>query len=397
MTGLGEVVASDIDVMARDIYENPYPVLRALREQGGAVYIRPLNYWLLTRYDDVRGVAADWETWTSAQGVALEPESNLSSRGTVLAADPPQHTALRAVLSEQLSPRGLAKLRGDIRRQADALVAAAAELKEFDAVTELTRKLPVQVVADLIGIPEEGRENLLRGADANFALFGPRTEHFEDCAPVSQAYLEWIVSMTDRERLRPGSWGSAVFDAVDDGRIAPESAPKLMIAYLIAGMDTTVNGIGSMLHFLAREPELWQQLRADPSLAGAAFEESLRLESPVQGFFRVATRDLIIDGAAIPKGGRALLHFGAANRDERHYPDPDRFDIRRNPLDHLAFGYGIHGCAGQGLARIEALAIVGALLDQVKSISLAGEPELHFNPVVRGLETLPIRVEPKSA
>nr|WP_275585685.1 cytochrome P450 [Geodermatophilus sabuli] len=208
------------------------------------------------------------------------------------------------------------------------------------------------------------------------------------------AYIQYIQSFDSKDKFTPGSWGAAVFDAVEDGRLTPESGMQLLNAYLVAGMDTTVNAISAYIRFLAEDPELWAALKADPSLVASGFEETLRLESPAQGFFRNTTRDVDVDGVLVPAGSRVLLSFGAANRDERHYPDPDRFDVRRNPVDHLAFGYAVHGCAGQGLARIEAQALIGSLLRRVDRIELAGEAVQHEHPVVRGLGSLPVTVVP---
>ena len=387
-----EKAEADVDLFSETLAEDPFPAYRELRDQAAAVYLRTHDSWVLTRYADVRAAAGDWQTFSSAQGVALLPEFNAMQVGTVLASDPPDHAALRAVLASQLAPRAINKLRADIRRQADQLVDSVVQLGTFDAITQLAQRLPVQVVADLIGLPEEGRENLLPGADAMFTTFGPFTPTLQERLPLIEAYDKWMRSVSDRQHLRPGSWGAAILDAVDEGRLARESAFPLMSAFLVAGMDTTVNAIGSMLWAFAERPDVWAQLGENPALVGAAFEETLRLESPVQAFFRVTTRDVEIDGTILPAQSRVLLHFGAANRDERHYSDPDRFDLQRNALDHMAFGYGNHGCAGQGLARMEAREIVGALLDRVESFELAGEPRRHYNPVVRGLEELPLSV-----
>ncbi|WP_113699227.1 cytochrome P450 [Nonomuraea lactucae] len=392
MTRFRHQVASDVDLFSRALLEDPYPVLRELRDLGGAVYMRQHDFYVLTRYEDVRRADRDWQIFTSARGVALVPEINASQIGGVLASDGPEHDSLRAVLREQVSPRAINKLRGDIDRQAAELVDALIPLGTFDAVTQLAQRLPVQVVADLIGVPDEGREKLIPGADAAFASFGPLTPELQERLPYLVAFLDWIAEVGTRDRLRPGSWGAAVLDAVDEGRLPAEKAFPLMRAFLVAGMDTTVNGIASMLRVFAERPDVWEEVRNDPKLAGAAFEEALRLESPVQGFFRETTCDVEIDGTTVPAGSRVCLHFGAANRDERHFVDPDRFDLHRGSLDHLAFGNGVHGCAGQGLARLEARAIVLALTERVTTFELAGSPVRHYNPVIRGLQELPIAV-----
>ncbi|KAB1141772.1 cytochrome P450 [Streptomyces luteolifulvus] len=392
MTRASHLVASDVDLFSHALLEDPHPVLRELRDLGGAVYMRRHDFYVLTRYEDVRAAVRDWRTFTSARGTGLVPELNAGQIGGVLASDPPEHDSLRAVLSEQVSPRAIHKLRGDIGRQAAELVDAVVPLGTFDAITQLAQRLPVQVVADLIGLPEEGRENLIPGADAAFAAFGPLTPELQERLPYLVAFLEWIEQVGTRDQLAPGSWGAAVLDAVDEGRLPADKAFPLMRAFLVAGMDTTVNGIGSMLRIFAERPDVWEEVRSNPKLAGAAFEETLRLESPVQGFFRETTRDVEIDGTTVPAGSRVCLHFGSANRDERHFVDPNRFDLHRGALDHLAFGNGVHGCAGQGLARLEARAIVSALAERVTTFELAGSPVRHYNPVIRGLQELPIAV-----
>ncbi|WP_032388718.1 cytochrome P450 [Rhodococcoides fascians] len=392
MTQLQTNVESDVDLFSAEVVDNPFPVYKELRDQGAAVYMGVHDFWLLSRYEDVRAADGDWQKFSSASGVALLPQFNALLEGSVLASDPPVHTALRAVLTDQLAPRAIRKLGENIRAQANELVQSVVAEGTFDAVTQLARCMPVQVVADLIGLPEEGRENLIPGADAYFHAFGPMTPELAERAPYIETFVKWMTTVANREYLTPGSWGTAILDAVDEGRLRQESAIPLISAFLVAGMDTTVNGIGSMLHVFADRPDVWAELQKDPTLVGAAFEEALRLEAPVQIFFRKTTVDVDVDGTVIPAGSRVGLHFGSANRDERHYPNPDHFDIHRNPLDHMAFGYGTHGCAGQGLARLEARAITEALLSQVETIEIAGTVARHYNPIIRGWGELPVAV-----
>jgi cytochrome P450 len=166
-----------------------------------------------------------------------------------------------------------------------------------------------------------------------------------------------------------------------------------MVAYLVAALDTTVNTLSASIWYLARNPEQWQLLRDDPELAGNAFEEALRIETPLVFFARTARTDTTFDEVTIPAGARVLVMFASANRDERRWQDPDRFDIRRKTTGHLGFGYGIHGCAGQGLARLEGQAILAALARRAKSIEV-GEPVREYNNVIRGLKSLPAVVTP---
>ena len=386
---------SDLDLFSGDAVTDPYAALDDLRDLSAAVRMTQQDFWLLSRYADVRAAAADWQTFSSAQGVALTAQSNQNLKGSVLTSDPPEHDVLRAVLSEKLAPRGLSKVRGKIRADADALVEALVGRGSFDAVDDLATVFPVHVVADLVGLPVEGREKLHPGADASFAAFGPFSPYVQERMADLVSYQQWMGTMCDRSKLVPGGWGEVIMDAVDDGRISQLGAVKALSAYMTAGMDTTVNAISALVRLFAEQPEVWSALQADPALAGPVFEEVLRLESPVQGFWRVTTRDVEVGGTTIPAGDQVMLHWGAANRDPRHYPDPAVFDLHRNPLDHLAFGYGVHGCAGQGLARMEVVELLGSLLRHVERFSLAGEVVRRDNPIVRSLAAVPVTVEPK--
>ncbi|MDX6741550.1 cytochrome P450 [Actinocorallia sp. A-T 12471] len=388
---------SDLDLFAPDIVADPFPTLDRLRELSPAVHLSRYDFWVLTRYDDVRAAARDWQTFSSAEGVALTPEFNERLAGSILSADPPEHEQLRAVLREKLAPRGLSAVREQIRSYADRLVDGLVERRTFDGVADLAAVYPINVVADLVGLPLEGREKLHPGADAIFAAFGPFGSYAQEHLDALISYQVWMEAMTDRAKIAPGGWGETILDAVDDGRLNRLSAVKAMSAYMTAGMDTTVNAVSAMLRLFAERPDVWAELKDEPTLAGPIFEEILRLESPVQGFWRVTRRDAEVDGVAIPAGRRVMLHWAAANRDPRHYPRPTEFELRRNPVDHLAFGYGIHGCAGQGLARLEAAELLASLLERVDRFELAGDVERRGNPIVRSLRSIPLRVVPTGA
>ena len=397
MTNTLKPPAIDIDLFAADVVADPYPVLAQVRELGPVVYSTTHDFYVLTRYADVRAATGNWRSFTSAQGVALTEQFNQQLVGSVLASDPPEHDALRAVLSDKLAPRGLARTRDQISAYAQRLVADLVARGTFDGVTDVAHVYPVNVVGDLVGLPGQGRETLQPGADATFAGFGPFNEYVMEHLPQLMAYTQWMDTMADRSKLTPGSWGEAVMDAVDDGRLNQLAAIKILSAYLVAGMDTTVKAIGSLMQLFAVRPDVWAALKADPGLAAPIFEEILRLETPVVGFFRVATQDVTMGPSVIPAGAKVLLHWAAANRDPAKYPDPGTFDVRRNPLDHLAFGYGPHACTGQGLARMEAAVLLEALVAQVGAFELTAEPVRGRNPVVRGYESVPLRVVPATA
>ncbi len=383
---------SDLDLFSVAQVANPYPALDELREYSPAVYMSSHDYWLLTRYADMKAATEDWQTYTSAHGVGIFGPQNENVKATLLGTDPPEHDRLRAILSEKLAPRALRSLRDGIETKANGLVTELVGRGRFDGVVDLARVFPIEVVADLIGLPSEGRERLHPGADAVFTAFGPYTPILEERLPAFHAYWQYIADVTSREHLAPGSWGAEVQDAVNAGRLTMSDAISTLGAFLTAGMDTTVNAIAALLQLFAERPDIWEALRQDPSRAGAVFEEVLRMETPVQGFFRVTTREVVLGEVTIPAEQRVMLHWAAGNRDPRHYPNPHVFDIQRNPLDHLAFGYGTHGCVGQGLARMEVKALLEALISQVRRFELTGEAIRRYNPVVRSLDSVPLAV-----
>ena len=176
------------------------------------------------------------------------------------------------------------------------------------------------------------------------------------------------------------------------GRITPEQAPLIVRSLLTAGVDTTVHGISAVLYGLATHPEEWQRLRENPSLARVAFDEAVRWESPVQTFFRTANGDVRFGDVTVPDGAKVLMFLAAANRDPRRWADPDRFDLTRDPSGHVGFGMGIHQCVGQHVARLEAEAVLTALLQRVESVEPAGPPRRHHNNTLRALDSLPLRL-----
>lgn len=381
---------TDIDIFAVDFADDLAGNLRRLRDAGAAVYLDKYDCWVLTRYDEVRGALRDWERFTSAKGVALLPQFNEPMIGSILASDPPRHTELKSVLSERLSPKALDEVRQDVSTMVARIVKdAVSSGGEIDAVS-LGQRIPVEVVSTLLGLPDDDKSLLIPGADATFSTIGPLNAQLEPKMQVFFAYLDYAQKAFDPARLRPGSWGAHVFSAVEEGRLDAMAGFQLLQAYLVAGTDTTASALASMLHRLATEPHVWAAVKQDPSVRAAVFEETLRMDSPVLGFFRETTEDVAFGDVVIPRGSRVMPHNASANRDERHYPDPDTFTIDRNPVDNLAFGAGVHSCAGQGLSRIEGKALLDALADQVSAISVRGPIVRHYNPVIQGLESAPI-------
>jgi cytochrome P450 len=380
---------TSIDLFSDEVLADPYPTYRLLRDAGPAVYLERIDAWALARDASVRAALTDWETFSSAAGVALTEGVNQALTGTVLASDPPEHDRLRAVMSERLAPRALGGFRTSVRRQADDLV----RRRSFDAVQDLARAFPVAVLLDLIGLPDDGRDQVLNWADGAFNAFGPDNERLRRSLPVHQDKFDYLASVVASDRLAPGSIGRGICEAADRGEIERASCVSLLAALVDAGLDTTISAMSNVALLFSRHPEQWERLRADRIRIPAAFSEILRWESPVQAFARGVTADYDMDGVTLPAGSRVLLLYGSANRDERTWTDPEAFDVGRDASRHLAFGRGIHVCAGQGLARLEANALLAALADHVAHFE-TGEPERRLNNTVRGLSRLPTTVTP---
>ena len=386
------LATSDLDLFADEVLLDPYPSFARLREQAAVVQLTTNGVWALTRYEEIREALGDWATFSSS-AVAFNDDMNQALTGTSLATDPPDHTALRSALTENLSPRALRKMKADIDAKADALVASLVERGSFDAIEDLARALPLQIVSDLIGVQGEARANMFRWADAAFNVLGPMNQRTIDNFPIAGELFQWSLQV-QAEDLAEGSMGRAIFDAGERGDIPRESCGHIVHQYVGAGTDTTIASLGNALALLGANPEQYETLRLDPSLIPSAFNEVLRYEAPVHAFGRRVTEDVEVDGTVIPAGSQAAILFGSGNRDPRHYDKPDTFDVRRNPVDHLSFGYGVHGCAGQGLARLQAHAVLEALTRRVRRFTV-GEPVRHLSNMTRSLEKLPVlEVEP---
>ncbi|MGW1913172.1 cytochrome P450 [Streptomyces sp. NPDC002076] len=387
------VPESDVDLFADDALADPYPLLRVLRDIGPVVKLARYGFAALTRYDAVRAALEDWETFSSASGVALNPAINAAMAGTIINSDPPHHTSLRSVLSSRLAPRALAELRPAIAEKADRFVGELVARGRFDAVTDLARTFPVSIVLDLLGFPEEGREQLLRWGSSTFDAMGPDNARSARALPVAGEMFAWLAESCTPDRMRAGGFATAIHDAAARGDIPREAVTPLMAGYSIPAFDTTISTLASAVWLFARFPDQWEAVRRDRSLIQSAINEVLRVEAPIPLFARVLTRPYVREGYRLEEGERVLLLFGSANHDERQYPDPDRFDVRRYAADHLSFGYGIHACAGQGLAKLEIHAVLDALARRVKHIELQGPPRRdELNNMTRSLSSLPVAV-----
>ncbi|MCW2684555.1 MAG: cytochrome [Blastococcus sp.] len=387
---------SDVDPFSHEVLENPLPMHAELREAGPVVHLSRYDVYAFARYEQVHAALVDWQGFQSSAGVGLSNfryEEPWRPPSLLLEADPPRHDAPRRVLQKVLGPRALRRLRDGWAADADALVdEVLATGRSFDAVQALASTFPLRVFPDAVGIPEPGRENLLPYGDHAFNAFGPANDLVARGAPRVAELSAWVNAQCRREVLAPTGFGADIWAASDRGDITPEQAPLVVRSLLTAGVDTTVHGISAVLYAFATNPDQWQRVREDAALARVAFDEAVRWESPVQTFFRTATTDVRVGGVVIPEGRKILMFLAAANRDPRRWTDPDTFDLFRDPSGHVGFGMGIHQCAGQHVARLEAEALVAALARRVRTIELDGPTVRHHNNTLRAWESMPVRV-----
>ncbi|MGJ5201585.1 cytochrome P450 [Bradyrhizobium sp. HKCCYLRH1030] len=386
-----------IDPFSYEFFDDPYPAHQEMREAGPVIHLDAWNVYGVARYAEVYAVLNDPQTFCSSRGVGLSDfakEKPWRPPSLILEADPPAHTRTRAVLSKVLSPAVMKRLRDGFMAAAEAKIDELVGRGSFDAVPDLAEAYPLSVFPDALGLKPEGREHLIPYASLVFNAFGPPNELRQQAIERSAPHQAYVMEQCQRDNLTPGGFGSCIHAFSDSGEITPAEAPLLVRSLLSAGLDTTVYGIGAAVYCLARFPDQWARLRADPSLARNAFEEAVRFESPVQTFFRTTTRDVELGGVTIPEGEKVLMFLGSANRDPRRWEQPDAYDVTRKVSGHVGFGSGIHMCVGQLVARLEGEAVLTALARKVGSVTMSGEPKRRYNNTLRGLESLPVTFTP---
>jgi cytochrome P450 len=265
---------------------------------------------------------------------------------------------------------------------------------ELDGYKDLSARYVLQVFPDMIGMPQEGRHFLMEFGDAVFQVFGPRNELWEKGVREGAEAIAYVERSCRRDALAPDGIGAAIYASADAGEITGLEAELLVKTLYSAGSDTTIFSITSLLKAMAEFPDQWDLLRADPSLARAAFEENLRFQTPARIGGRMTTRATELGGVRLPEGALVLVLQLPANRDPRRWEDPDRFDITRRSAGHVGLGYGIHACVGQAVARIEGVSLVTELARRVDRIELLGPAVYKLNQGVHAIDRLPVRLTP---
>lgn len=401
----------DLKRLDRAFLDDPYPVYRALREHDPVHRMSDGSYFL-SRYDDCGAVYRDPHTWSSDKTVDFRPsmaDGLLYEHHTtsLVFNDPPYHSRVRQLLAPAFTPRALSALQSRIEALVDRLLDRAADRGGMDLIADFAAAVPIQLVGDMLGVPERERGPLrdwslaiLSGLEP--VLSAEQRERGDRAVGEFKAYLRDLIDRRERapthdesEVLSKLTAGSALGTLDADGeRLSEVELLHNCIFLLNAGHETTTNLIGNAVDLMLRDPGALAELRAEPGLIGSAVEEFLRLESSNQLGNRRAARDTALGGVPMPAGTYVHIGIGAANRDPAQFLEPDRLDLRRHPNRHLAFGTGIHACAGMWLARMEGQVAIGRLVRRFGTIERDGAFVRGGRARFRGFLRYPVRLRP---
>jgi pimeloyl-[acyl-carrier protein] synthase len=395
--------AHTIDLRSTSFQTNPYPIYKQLRENS-PVHWFPFDdlgrgMWLVTRYQDCARLLKDDQNITKNPALVRPPDPDEVFSSDLLSSDPPDHTRLRSLVNQAFTPKRIRDLEPRIRQLAEELFSSVKDRGEMDFMADFAIPMPIFVIAELLGVPREDR-SLFRQWTNDFMRSVDAMSQTEETQKKGQEaglkLLEYFTHLVQQRRQKPRmDLITGLTQARDGGdRLTEREMLEMCQILLIAGHETTVNLLGNGLLLLLQHTDQLAMLKQGPELMESAIEEMLRFESPIQrATVRFTTAPVEICGKVIDPGQQLSVVIGAANRDPEQFPDPDRFDIARNPNRHLAFGRGIHFCVGAPLARTEAHITFDLLLAEFPRLELvSSEPDWSGNTFLRGLNSLQVRL-----
>lgn len=390
--------APEFDLFGPEVIADPYPTYAALRQAGALVRVG--GTWIVTRYE-----LADQVLKNPAFGRGDYPKLIKSALGAgplgesfsrwMLYVDPPEHTRLRGLVMRAFTPRAVDRLRDIIQQTVDGLIDEMSAHDRVDFLSAFAYPLPVQVICELLGVPNEDRSEFRTwsadlGRGLQITNLTPEVIARGNAA--AAGFNEYFTGLFAVRRENPeGGFLDDLLAAQDEGgRLTDDELLATVVLLFFGGHETTVNLLGNGMTALLRQRAAWDELCADPSLAREACAEMLRIDTPVQRVSRIALTDVELDGQLIKAGDLVVVLLGGANRDERRYDDPDRFSLHRSG-PNLSFAAGPHYCIGATLARVEGEIAVGTLARRLPGLRIDAELEYRPNVILRGLTALPVR------
>lgn len=388
-----EIPEYQLDIFTPEAVVHARSVDDALREFAPVVRLADGTH-MLGRHEHVAAGLLDWKAFSSTSRPWHDPTSPRPE--ILLTDDPPRHTQVRKVIADALSPRALERVKDIFEVRAKELLARlrVREGEPVDAVSEVAQAYVFQVLPDILGLPDEGREHMHGFSEMVWATMGPPGALFDQAMQHDySAVIQWLETQCERAALDPAGIGETIYAASDSGQVTLAEAKLLLQTVLSAGADTTFITMANALRAWAEFPDEYAKLRSEPKKVRAAFDESLRWDSPSRMAGRITTREVAIDDYVIPADTRCGLMFAAANRDPRFWDAPDEYRLDRDNRHSLGWGYGVHGCVGRTLATMEAQALLGEIVAQVASIEIAGPYEPWMTTVGHGPIRQPVKLK----
>jgi cytochrome P450 len=375
--------------------DDPYPTYRWMRDEDPAHYSEIEDIWVLTRYDDCAAAFGDWQIWSSQRRGNLVNDIPARVGKTLGTIDPPRHTFFRKLVNKAFTPRVIAKLEPTIRSLAQRCSAEAREKGTIEFTADISAPYNAVILGAMFGVPEAEFIRLRHWLDDFFLREKPQEGQEPKQVVAMRKLREYLDVLAEKRYQQPeDDLMTAMLMAEEEGlRMEQEQVVVTSMTFLTAGFESVNNLFTNLAYALDRHPQVWAEIKQDPQLIPAFIEEGMRWDAPAQGFVRSPTREVVLHGKAIPEGSQVLLHIGAADRDERRFEDPDRFDLYREDNRHLALGHRTHFCIGAPLGQL----MTRILFEELLAVSERWEIDLDnaervTTPNFRGFARLPLTI-----
>jgi cytochrome P450 len=383
----------EFNPFSHEHHENPYPTYQWLRDEAPVYHNARLDFWALSRFSDVLEAYGDFRSYTSTGGIGID---DAGGTGSMIEFDPPQQLALRRLVYKAFTPASVREMEPRVRRLCTEFLNEIVELSECDLVRDFACKLPSDVISTLLGAPREDHLQLRLWTESSLSR-GPNGEQSPESAQAMLDLVDYFGRLLRERRVQPKEDLSSALGAVDlDGRkLTDAEGVSFLMLLILGGNETTEKWIANCCFLLSEHPDQKQRVLDDSSRIPVAAEEAIRYFSPTAYMARTTTRPVTLHGVTIPEDQKVALVIGAANRDERQFVDPDRFDIDRAAERHLAFGHGPHFCLGARLARLEVRVALEEICRRIPDFEAdrEGVDYMHGGNVA-GFSKVPIRYSP---